>query len=412
MSAAAYGLVDVSSMYVACERVFDPSLVGRPVVVLSNNDGCAVARSAEAVALGIPLGQPWYQIKADPRLRAVVARSSNYELYGDMSRRMVDVLDSLCAQVMPYSIDESFVLLGPGRDPGIAHAIRDRLDRWLGLPVRVGIGPTMTLAKQAQHWTKTSPGLGGVLDLTGANPGVVWRALKRTPVENVWGVGHRLARRLSPRNIVTAADLAAADPVVLRRQLGVPVARTALELAGTPCMEWQPAAPAAGQVMYSRMSGHPITTPAEVRTLLGDYATALARRLRRRGLLAGRIETWLATSPFRSGLEVARHTQALTPPSASTLAIAAAARHVADALPCRQWIRAGITATALVPDGTQDMLPLDEPDDRDQHLDTALDTITTRWGQTAVTLGPPHHLGMHRDMLSPRWTADQPPIAH
>ncbi|MFT8395934.1 translesion error-prone DNA polymerase V autoproteolytic subunit [Propionibacterium sp.] len=234
-----FALVDVDSCFCACERVFHPELEGRPLVVLSNNDGCVVARSREAKALGIQMGMPWFKIKSWAGHRGVVARSSNYELYGSLSGRIMAILRTFTPNVEVYSIDEAFLRLrGTGR--GLveeAQAIRARIRHNLGIPVSVGIAGTRTLAKLASHGAKHTPSLDGVASLDSYRPGQVDAILEATPVGELWGVGRRLAARLEALGVATACQLRDADPKAMRRRFSVNLERAILELRGVACID-------------------------------------------------------------------------------------------------------------------------------------------------------------------------------
>ena len=226
-------LVDVRAMYASCEQVFDPTLRHKPVVVLSNNDGCVIARTAEAKRLGIRMGQPWFTIRDNPHLQAhVIAKSSNYALYGDMSARFITILAEHAHQVCPYSIDEAFILLPTRHTQQQARRITDTIDRWLGLPVTIGIGATKTLAKIGSHHAKNHHS--GVCDLTTATADQHRTLLADTSVGDVWGIGARLSTRLGGHGIHTAAQLAHTDPTWIRTTFNITVERTVRELSGTP----------------------------------------------------------------------------------------------------------------------------------------------------------------------------------
>ncbi|RYF43645.1 MAG: Y-family DNA polymerase, partial [Comamonadaceae bacterium] len=242
-----YALVDGNNFYVSCERVFRPSLQGRPVVVLSNNDGCAIARSNEAKALGIKMGAPWFQIQHMEETHGVVALSANFTLYGDMSNRMMSLAAGLGPTQEIYSIDESFVGLHGMRGDLTkrSRAIRERIDRWVGIPCGVGIAPTMTLAKLANHIAKTAerkPGsypseLAQVCNLTALPAQDFEDVLAATLVEEVWGVGRKIGAQLHEGGIHTVLDLVRMDPATVRRRWSVVLERTVRELQGMQCMQ-------------------------------------------------------------------------------------------------------------------------------------------------------------------------------
>ncbi|MDR3070089.1 MAG: Y-family DNA polymerase, partial [Propionibacteriaceae bacterium] len=203
-----YALVDANNFFVSCERAFDPKLEGRPVVVLSNNDGCVVSRSPEVKALGIPNGTPWFKLRENADRWNMVARSSNYELYGDMSARMMTLLSRFSAWIEPYSIDEAFLRMPEhGNLPDQGYQIRNTIFRNIGIPVSIGIANTKTLAKLASDGAKKSPPLAGVCDLSSYSPQQLTTIMKSYPVGKVWGVGWRLRKRLSGYGITTVAEL-------------------------------------------------------------------------------------------------------------------------------------------------------------------------------------------------------------
>ena len=257
--ASLWALVDCNNFYASCEKLFRPDLANRPVVVLSNNDGCIVARSAEAKALGIPMGAPEFKLRSRLQELNVAVFSSNYALYGDISARVTRILELCCPQVEPYSIDEAFVRLdAPQRAnlPEFCREVRQRVQRWTGIVVSVGVGTTRTLAKIATHVAKKHLAYEGVFSL--ARPvEAIDRVLARTPVEDVWGVGRRQARRLWAEGIRTALHMKHADDIMLRRLLTVTGWRTALELRGVPCLGNE-TAPVARKTLMSTRHSQPL----------------------------------------------------------------------------------------------------------------------------------------------------------
>ena len=236
MSGRVFALSDGNSFYCSCERVFDPRLEGRPVIVLSNNDGCAVARTPEAKALGIEMGAPWFKIRKLCEANGVVARSSNYVLYGDMSRRMNEIYRAHAQDVEVYSIDESFLDFTGIIDPADqARAMRRTVRQWTGIPTCVGLGPTRVLAKAANHLAKKRPELEGVCDLTSA--AARDRLLPQLAIEDVWGVGRASAVKLRAIGVTTAGDLRGLDARVARQLLTVTGERLVREMNGVLCQE-------------------------------------------------------------------------------------------------------------------------------------------------------------------------------
>jgi len=295
-------LIDGNSFYCACERVLRPSLEGRPVIVLSNNDGCAIARTAEAKAMGIPMGAPWFKIQ-HLQARGLVAISANFALYGDMSDRMMRVIGQFSPAQEIYSIDESFLdltgLPGAGRDIGTQ--IRQRVLRWVGIPTCVGIGATKTLAKLANHLAKSLPRLQGVCDLSGLGPAELQRAIRHVPIRDVWGVGRRLAPRLEALGIQSAADLARTDGRVLQRQFSATLDKTARELRGEPAIGWEDAPVPKQQIMSTRSFGLPVRDLAELEQAVSLFTSRAAEKLRQQHSHAAAVQVFIRTSRFSAG---------------------------------------------------------------------------------------------------------------
>lgn len=425
-------LVDVNNFYVSSERAFDPSLEGKPLVVLSNNDGCVITRSAEAKALGIPMGAPWFQIAEQAKAWGLQARSSNYELYGDMSARVMEVLGRHTTDLEIYSIDEAFLTLGgthlEQRTTG--RTIKQTVQRNTGLPVCVGIAPTKTLAKLANRWAKGNTRLDGVCHWELIPAGQREALLRRLKVTDIWGVGARSAARLNALGIDSAWDLTQADPVVIRKKFSVVLMRTVLELQGTPCITSNEST-GNEQVMFSRSFAHPVSTPEAMRQALSVYAQGAASRLARKDLQGRVLTAFAGTSPFSTGT---RSSPSICIPlpvhTADPLELTRAAHRL---LPLIEegvsYIRAGVIITDLQPVGTQDSLlnlELGSGDDADPEggragaKDTGplLHEISQRFGRSSIGLG---HAGlragsewtMKRDMLSPHYTtkwADLPVV--
>lgn len=286
------GLVDGNNFYVSCERIFDPTLRGKPTIVLSNNDGCAIARSNEAKQLGIKMGQPLHEIPSNLR-RNLHVRSANFALYGDISNRVATVLKDLFAQVEMYSIDESFIALDGIKEadwiPTCVEA-RQRILKWVGIPTCVGIGPTKTLAKLANKSAKTTP-----LGVLRATRGLV----RRFPVEDVWGVGRKYAQRLKSEGVTTAQHLSEMDPTSLQSRYGVVLARTQKELRGVPCAELEVEEPQRQQIIVSRSFGKEITDLSDLMQATSTFAQRACEKLRRRNLQAGGVWVFFHTNPFK-----------------------------------------------------------------------------------------------------------------
>lgn len=295
-----FALVDCNNFYASCERLFRPDLNGRPIVVLSNNDGCVVARSAEAKAMGIGMGVPYFKIKEAYERAGGVVFSSNYALYADLSRRVMTVLEMQVPRVEVYSIDEAFLDLS-----GLEHLvalsefaadIRQRVLRWVGIMVGVGIAPTKTLAKLANYAAKRWPATGGVVDLR--DPIRQQKLLQLVPVEEVWGIGRRLARQLNEMGIRTAWQLARANQKVIRRQFSVVVERTVCELNGLSCLALNEQPEPKKQIISSRSFGERITEFQSMREAVSKYTSRAAEKLRVQQEYCRLVQVSLRTSPF------------------------------------------------------------------------------------------------------------------
>lgn len=298
----AIALVDVNNFYASCERLFRPDLKGRPIVVLSNNDGCVVSRSPEAKALGIKMGVPYFQIRQFFEAMGGVWFSSNYALYGDMSNRVMTVLEGMAPAAEVYSIDEAFIELSESWAGDLleyGRQVRARVQQWTGLTVGVGIAPTKTLAKLANYAAKKWPATGGVVDLR--DEGRRARLMAITPIEEIWGIGRRLTARLEAQGIKMVADLVAADPKALQRRYGVVVERTVQELRGIPCAELEQEVQAKQQIICSRSFGERITQIGPMHQALAGYMERAAEKLRGEGMCCRHVTLFIRTSPFKIG---------------------------------------------------------------------------------------------------------------
>ena len=296
-----FALVDCNNFYASCEKLFRPDLKDTPVVVLSNNDGCVVARSREAKLLGIKMGVPVFQIKAEMQRHGILAFSSNYALYADLSSRVMRTLEEMAPRVEVYSIDEAFLDL-TGIESVISlvefgQQVRERIGHWIGITVCVGIAPTKTLAKLANHAAKKYPATQGVVDLT--NPDRQRRLLALVPVDDVWGVGKRLSKRLNALGITTALDLANASPRAIRDQFSVVLERTVRELNGESCIELEEIPPTKKQIVCSRSFGVKVTQFELLREAVCEYATRATEKLRKEQQQAKVLTVFIRTSPFK-----------------------------------------------------------------------------------------------------------------
>jgi len=396
-----YALVDGNNFFVSCERVFRPSLNGCPVVVLSNNDGCAIARSNEAKALGIAMGAPWFKIKHLAESDGLVALSANFALYGDLSDRMMSLAAGLGPRQEIYSIDESFIDLTGVRGNMVerSHKIRARILQWVGIPCGIGIGATKTLAKLANYVAKTAerkPGsypdhLAQVCDLAALTPSELEAVMAATAVNEVWGVGRRISAQLIEDGVNTVLDLARLDPAMVKSRWSVVLERTVRELQGTTCIELEHAPQSKQEIACTRSFGHPVTELHELAEAITEFASRAAQKLRKQGSLAGQVLCFIRTSPFRQDAQFSRTTTVpLRRPSADTAAIVAAALAGLRAIyrPGYKLAKAGVMLLDLQPGTVQQQelaLENDEVTDRGS-LMTTLDVLNQRYGRGTVLL--------------------------
>lgn len=398
------------------ERVGCPRLRRRPVIVLSNNDGCAVARSREAKALGIAMGQPWFQIRDRPKYRSVVALSSNFPLYGDFSARMLAVIEQTTPWVSPYSIDEAFIQLPALGAVEAARQLRERIGRWLGLPVSIGLARTKTLAKVATRIAKNDGT--GVHDLSGAGAAERQQLLDELPVNEVWGIGGRLTARLAEHDVTTAGQLARLDPGWVRRRYSVVVERTVRELAGTACLPVEHAPPPRRQLMHCRMLGTPVTAREQVGDVASGFAQALARKMRRHRRATNVLSVWLSTggSLYAGPALSVGATQTLLTPTSADLPLARTAARLARQLwqPGHTFRRIGVTALDLVDEHRHPGLWAEPGAGRagaDDALALVVDAVSSRFGRGMIGLGragirTAPTWAMRQQRLSPAWTTD------
>jgi DNA polymerase V len=399
-----YALVDGNNFYVSCERVFRPSLNGCPVVVLSNNDGCAVARSNEAKALGIKMGAPWFKIKHLAESEGLVALSANFALYGDLSDRMMSLAAGLGPHQEIYSIDESFIdVTGVrGNLTERSHKIRSRILQWVGIPCGIGIGATKTLAKLANHIAKTAerkPGsypahLAQVANLGEMTAPELEVVLAATEVGDAWGVGRRISQQLKDAGIHTVLDLTRLDPAMVRSRWSVVLERTVRELQGTPCIDLDQAPAPKQEIACTRSFGHPVTELHHLAEAVTDFASRAAVKVRKQGSLAGQVLIFVRTSPFRQDPQYSRSiTVPLRRPSADTGILVNTALSGLERifLPGFNYAKAGVMLLELRPD-RQLQAELALEDDEGQDLErgrlmTSLDELNGRFGRGTVLMG-------------------------
>jgi len=390
-------LIDGNNFYASCEAVLDPSVIGRPLVVLSNNDGCIVSRSAEARALGIPMGSPCFKLQPLLQRHGVIVRSSNYGLYADMSQRLMATLEAWVEELEIYSIDEAFGLLHrpPAADgqPGDLRTwgrqLRERVQRDLGLPVAVGIAPTKVLAKLANRIAKRDPLQGGVFDLGAIDDPDPW--LEGIAVEDVWGIGRQLSRWCRLRGIADARALRDMPPGELRRRCGVVGLRLQQELRGQACLPLQSLPAAKQETCVSRSFSRPVTSREELRQAIATYLSRAAEKLRQQRQRAGAITVFVRSSPFDgSSFYSNAATVALALPSNDTAVLLAAALPLADGLYRRHKAlqKAGVLLQQLQPEELLQhhlLVPLEPGEQRRREaLMATIDTLNRRYGRGTI----------------------------
>jgi len=409
-----FALVDVNSFYASCETVFRPDLRGKPVLVLSNNDGCVIARSAEAKALAIPMGAPYFKLRDDIRRHRIHVFSSNYALYADMSSRVMTTLEQMAPCVEVYSIDEAFLDLTGVRNcmvlENFGREVRETIKRNTHLTVGVGIAQTKTLAKLANHAAKKWKQTGGVVDLSNIDRQRKLMAL--VLVEEVWGVGRRISKKLNAMGITTAKDLADQSTWIIRKHFNVVLERTVRELRGEPCLALEEFAPVKQQIVCSRSFGSRITEYMDMRQAVCAFAERAAEKLRKERQYCRQIAVFVRTSPHADG-EVFYGNQAtgkLLTPSNDTRDII---RVAMDALE-RIWVdghrymKAGVMLGDFFSQGVAQLSLFDEyrPQANSEALMRVVDGLNQS-GKASLFFagqGIQKSWSMKRDMLSPAYT--------
>ena len=414
-----FALVDGNNFYASCQQLWEPQLRGKPLVVLSNNDGCAIARSAEAKALGIKMGHPAHELRDMVRRNGLQIRSANFALYGDMSARVVDVLRESGVPVEVYSIDESFIDLSRiRRRKDFAVELRDRIRLWTGIPNCIGIGPTKTLAKAANKLAKKGA---GVVDL--CEPTERELALHDYPVEDLWGVGRKWRAKLAGMGIATAAQLRDAPADLILEKFGVVLGRTQRELQGQPCMGIEEVEADRQQIMVSRSFGERVVDHDTFGEATATFAVRACEKLRKRGLTAAGVWVFANSDPFRPDLPQHNPSRTTSMPTATadTRIVLGAVRQMLHGL-LKQGVpykRAGVA-----------LLDLARPEDRPQDLFApavvgndammaTMDRINRRFGRGTIGFGATGWRerpawGMKQLSLSPCYTTriQDIPVAH
>lgn len=402
--------MDCNNFYASCEKAFAPHLAARPVVVLSNNDGCIIARSKEAKDMGIPMGAPEFKHREAFKRLGVTVFSSNYALYGDMSARVMATAGTLVPEMEVYSIDEAFLnLTGISGAADHARRIRDTVHHWTGIPVSIGIGPTKTLAKAANRLAKKRPEFNGVLDLPEGQ--ALEALLGSLDVEDVWGIGRKYGARLKARGVRSALDFMRLPRGFVLKSMTVGGLHTWLELHGTPCISLEQAPPDKKAIVSSRSFGRPVELLAELEEALAHYVSRAAEKLRAQKSVAQTILVFVQTNTFIASQPQysAAHSLALHPPASSTPLLIRrgleALRHIFR--PGFRYKKVGVMLSGIEPAAGVQLTLFDQPDSRGDALMAALDRVNAKWGRGTLTpaaAGIQRPWSMRQNRRSPRYT--------
>jgi DNA polymerase V len=405
-------LVDCNNFYVSCERLFRPDLRTTPVVVLSNNDGCVVSRSNEAKAIGVRMGQPWFECKALAEEHGILALSSNYALYADLSNRVMNVLSTYSPRTEVYSIDECFVdLTGTPKLRDVSYQIREQVMQWTGIPVCVGIGSTKTLAKLSNFVAKRHPRSKGVFNYNDLTEAQQTKLLSQITVDEVWGVGRKLTKRLGEHGIQTVQDLRAAHTPTLRAEFGVVIEKTQRELQGIACIDLHEVAPDKQQIISSRSFGSMVQDVDVLKDAMSTFVANACAKLRAQDSHASVIQVFLHTNRFRKDLPQYMPSLAipLPMPTNDSLAVNKWACHLIDLMfkPEYQYKKAGVVLSEISPTShiQGDLLALET--ENNSRLMTAIDQLNSRFGRGAVkisTQGAHKGWQMKQERRSPCYT--------
>ena len=411
-----FALVDCNNFYASCERAFNPKLRGRPIVVLSNNDGCVIARSNEAKALGIPMGAPAFQYQGLFRKHQVSVFSSNFALYGDMSRRVMDTVSRFTPDIEIYSIDEAFLRLDRMHDDplDLARKIRATVLQWTGIPVSIGIGPTKTLAKIANRVAKKQPEHGGAFSLVD-HPNRD-RILAEIEIEDVWGIGRRYGKKLREFGIRNALQFSGQDKDWVRKRLTVNGMHTLLELQGIPCIPLAQTVATPKSIVCSRTFAKAVTDKEQLGQIVSGYAARVGERLRGQKCLSGQLQVFVLTDRFRSDKPQYSNaaTVSLAIPSSHTPDLIRAAQRVLEQIfkPGYEYRKAGVMVFGIEKEQGR-RLNLFEPSLEERARSTALmdtmDRINAKWGAMTMRVaaeGTGQRWVMRQAHLSQRYTTD------
>ena len=412
-------LVDCNNFYVSCERLFNPKLEGMPVVVLSNNDGCAVARSNEVKVLGVKMAEPWFKIEKFAKQHGITALSSNYALYGDISARVMSTLSTFSPRQEIYSIDECFLDLD-GFDPNslVAYGqkIRHTIKQNVGIPVCVGIANTKTLAKLANHCAKKGfAGFDGVCDFGQLSEVELSTLFSGIPVRDIWGVGKQISAKLQTLGIDTVEALRTANPERIRREFSVVLGRTVQELNNTPCIELEEACAPRQQIMVSRSFGATVTAIEDLSESVAYFTTTAAEKLRKDGSVAASVCIYLHTNPFSSGETHYQQSKAVAlhqPTDDTSILVKAAILGLKQIYRSGlNYKKTGVMLMGLQPKGSIQPSLFDEPvsQEKSNTLMHVMDEVNRKMGSGSLGIaasGLGNGWAMRRERKSPNYTTD------
>lgn len=407
-------LVDCNNFYVSCERLFRPDLLTSPVVVLSNNDGCVVSRSNEAKSLGVRMGQPWFECKQLVEEHGLLGLSSNYALYADLSNRVMSILSTYSPRTEVYSIDECFVdLTGTPKLRDVSYQMREHVMKWTNIPVCVGVGPTKTLAKLANHVAKKHPRSKGVFNFNELTEAQQTRLLSQITVDEVWGVGRKLTKRLAAHNILTADDLRKAHTPTLRAEFGVVIEKTQRELQGVMCIDMQEVEPNKQQIVNSRSFGEMTQDLDVLKDAMSTFVANACAKLRAQESHASIIQVFLHTNRFRKDLPQYMPSLAipLPTPTSDSLVVNKWACHLVELMfkPEYLYKKAGVVLSEIAPTAHYQGDLLEPNVSSNQKLMTTIDQLNSRFGRGTVkisTQGAHHGWQMRQERKSPNYTTE------
>jgi DNA polymerase V len=407
-------LVDCNNFYASCERVFNPKLWGRPIIVLSNNDGMIIARSNEAKALGIPMGDPLFKVKDIVKKHNVAVLSSNYTLYGDMSQRVMSALEHFCPDVEIYSIDEAFLNMEQYKGRNITdycRYIRTKIRQWTGIPVSVGIAETKTLAKLANRIAKKNPELDGVLNIIESPKIDLY--LKKTPVEDIWGVGRQYTKFLNKHNIFNALEFRDVNDKWIRKNMTVMGQRTLFEIRGIPCVSIEYSAPPKKAIVSSRSFGKVTSNLQDLKEAVSYFTHVASRKLRKQNSECHLLSVFLRTNPFKNEPQYHNGCMVQMPtPTSITSEMLKYAHQALEQIFKEDFLyhKVGIMLTGIVPKNKSQLSLFDEEDRMKlDDLTATVDEINLKYGRGTLfyaSSGIKRSWKTKAELKSPRFTTN------